>query len=293
MQHTREQLLARNKHSPITVEAELSSIALANVGTEESETNRSAAYVPWTNGILIASDPRVRFRLFCFPYAGGGTSAFRDWPAQLPAEVQLCPIQLPGRESRWSEPAYSDLFHLVSNLSVSLAPLMDLPFAFFGHSMGALIAFELARELRKTRRKLLAALFVSGCRAPQVPDLDPLIGQLPDEDFIRELRKLNGIPDQILRHPDYVALVLPTLRSDLTLYETYHYHPEEPLPCLISAFAGQDDLRVPWQSVGAWKAQTCASFSFRIFPGDHFFLYCMQDEFLRSMVSDLSTVLEP
>lgn len=242
----------------------------------------------WTNGVRIAADPRVYVRLFCFPYAGGGASAFRAWPSRLPPDVQVCPIQLPGRENRWGEPAYTDLSPLVGDLADALAPLLEVPFALFGHSLGALIAFELTRELRRSGQASPDLLLVAGCRAPQVPDLTPPIHRLPEEDFVEELRKLNGMPDSICQNREYLGLIVPTLRADLALYETYAYQEEEPLSCPIAAFAGEDDGRARGPAVAAWEAQTRAAFSLRVFAGDHFFVVSAQDDLLRAAADVLA-----
>jgi medium-chain acyl-[acyl-carrier-protein] hydrolase len=163
---------------------------------------------------------------------------------------------------------------------------LDVPFTLFGHSLGALIAFELVREFRRSGRPSPALLVASGCRAPQVPDLAPPVHGLPDAEFVAELRKLNGIPETISQNSEYLGLIVPTLRADLTLYENYVYNQEEPLPCPIVAFAGVDDSKAPAPAVAAWAAQTQAAFSLRVFPGDHFFLSSAQGDLLRA-VADL------
>jgi len=137
--------------------------------------------------------PHARIRLFCFPYAGGGASIFRTWHERFPSEVEICPVQWPGREGRLAEAPIADLPVLVEKVAVALAPYLDIPYAFLWHSMGALVSFELTRYLRRTDRLALPVhLFVSGRRAPQIPDLDPPTSHLPKPAFIEELRRLKG-----------------------------------------------------------------------------------------------------
>ena len=217
-------------------------------------------------------DPRTGFRLFCFPYAGGGASFFRTWPERLRPAIEVCTIQLPGREERLAETPFHRLVPLIDALVDVLSPYMDLPFAFFGHSLGSLISFELTRRLRRQKAPCPLQLFVSGRRAPQIPDPDPPIHQLPDEEFIEALRRFNGTPKAVLDNPELMELFLPLLRSDMCLSETYIYDHEDPLDCPISAFGGSEDPEVGREELAAWRDQTRSMFNMQLFPGDHFFL---------------------
>ena len=216
-------------------------------------------------------DPQTRFRLFCFPFAGGGASLFRTWPERLQSDIEVCAIQLPGREERLAETPFDRLASLVDVLVDVLSPHMDLPFAFFGHSLGSLISFELTRRLRRQKDPGPLHLFVSGSRAPQIPDPDSPIHQLPDAEFIEALRRFNGTPKAVLDNPELMELFLPLLRSDIRLYETYIYDHEDPLDCPISAYGGLEDEEVSREELAAWRDQTRSRFSMQIFPGDHFF----------------------
>ncbi len=211
-------------------------------------------------------------RLFCFPFAGGGARVYSTWPDHLPREVELCAVQLPGRERRFNESPYSRLTDLVRDLAPVLVPHTDVPYAFFGHSMGALVAFTLARELRRMNVPGPELLMVSGSRAPQRPDPDPPIHALPDDEFLLELRELNGTPEEVLRNDELLQLLLPVLRADFAACETYEYVPEAPLSCPIVAFGGIDDAEVPQEAVAAWSEQTTRACSLQMFPGDHFYL---------------------
>ena len=217
-------------------------------------------------------DPKTRLRLFCFPYAGAGALIFRKWSDALPREVEVCPIQLPGRGTRLKEPPFTKLPSLIEALARALDPLLDKPFAFFGHSLGALIGFELARQIRRQYGLIPVRLFASAGCAPQIPHRALPIHTLPDNQFLAELRRLNGTPRELLDHEELMEVMLPILRADFALYETYLYSTEPPLSCPISAFGGLQDRRVSASDLEAWRSQTSASFSLRMFPGDHFFL---------------------
>jgi medium-chain acyl-[acyl-carrier-protein] hydrolase len=180
-------------------------------------------------------------------------------------------VQLPGREDRWREPPLTDLSALVLQLGNGLRGRFEPPFAFFGHSMGAFVAFELARHLRRERRPGPAMLIISAARAPQIPDPDPQTHRLPEDELLPDLRRLGGIPSEFLNHPDLIALLLPTLRADLAMCETYVYRDEPPLDCPISAYGGRQDAKIPPELLSPWRVQTTGAFQLRMFPGNHFF----------------------
>ncbi|MEM9903516.1 MAG: thioesterase II family protein [Cyanobacteria bacterium P01_D01_bin.44] len=228
--------------------------------------------------------PQANLRLFCFPYAGGGAlSCFRDWPKQLPPTIEVCTIELPGRGMRLNEPPFTQLTLLAEGIAQSLLPYLNKPFVFFGHSMGGLTSFEVARFLRRSHSRSPIHLFVSGRRAPQIPDSAPPIHTLPDADFIEELRRLNGTPEAVLANRELMQLLLPALRADFTVLETYVYQPESPLNCPITAFGGLQDPDVSCEMLEAWQKQTSAAFSTRMFLGDHFFMHTAQSPLLQSL----------
>ncbi len=230
---------------------------------------------PTRNDVWIkrrGQNPHTSFRLFCFPYAGGGASFFRTWPEKLWPEIEVCAIQLPGREDRFKEIPFDNLSSLIDALAVVLYPYLDFPFAFFGHSLGSLISFELTRRLRRQKAPCPLQLFVSGRRAPQIPDPEPPIHPLPDAEFIEELGRFNGTPKAVLDNPELMEVFLPLLRSDIRLDETYVYDHETPLDCPISAFGGMADEAVSREELAAWQDQTQGGFNIQMFPGDHFFL---------------------
>ena len=232
-------------------------------------------------------NPQARLRLFCFPYAGTGASIFRTWSDSLPADVEVCPVQFPGRGTRLMETPFTQLSPLVQALAQTLLPLLDKPFAFFGHSLGALVGFELARQLRRQSGVQPVRLFVSADRAPQIPPRDRPIHALPEREFLGELRRLNGIPGKVLEEADLMQIMLPVLRADLAVYETYVYSSEPPLNCPISIFGGLQDHRVSRGDLEAWRDQTSVSFSLRMFPGDHFFWNTTQPLLLQALSKEL------
>jgi len=236
-------------------------------------------------------NPHARLRLFCFPYAGGGASIFRKWPDDLPAQIEVCPIQIPGRESRLKEPSFTRLSPLLQTLAQVLHPYLNMPFAFFGHSMGAVISFELARQLRKQYSLDPVHLFVSGRRAPQLPHPSPPIHSLPELAFVEELRHLNGTPESVLQNAELMQLLVPILRADFAICETHVYSSEEPLDCPISAFGGLEDGEVSHDALAAWREQTNSSFTLSMFPGNHFFVQSARSLILAAISQDMTPIL--
>jgi len=222
-------------------------------------------------------------RLFCFPYAGGLAQIFHSWPESLATKVEICAVQLPGRGSRLREAPFNRLTLLVQALAEVLSPQMDRPIAFFGHSMGAIIGFELARLLRANDHRQPLHLFVSGRRAPHLPEIEPPAHMLPDADFLAHLSKLNGTPSQILQHPELMELMLPTLRADFALIETYEYKPEPAFDFPITAFGGLRDTYASRADLELWREHTHAEFSLHMFPGDHFFINSSQTLLLQAL----------
>jgi medium-chain acyl-[acyl-carrier-protein] hydrolase len=232
----------------------------------------------------------VRLRLFCLPYAGGGASVFRTWSSDLPRDINVCPVQLPGRESLLGSPPLDQMPLLVDALAREIRPYLDVPFALFGHSMGALVSFELARRLRNEIRQGPVRLFVSGHRAPQLPDRRAPIHDLPEDRFIDALARLNGTPGEVLRNVELRQMMIPVLRADFAVCETYQYLDEEPLDCPIEAFGGLEDDEVRQDEIGAWSEQTLNSFSLRMFPGDHFFVHSSRMQIIEAVAQGLRSM---
>jgi medium-chain acyl-[acyl-carrier-protein] hydrolase len=233
---------------------------------------------------------RARLRLFCMAHAGGGASAFRTWADALPPEVEVLPVQLPGRENRIMEAPFDRLEPLVEALADAVQPYLTLPFALFGHSNGALIGFELARTLRARGRPGPVHFFASGRRAPDLPP-DRLTHHLPEPEFLADLQELGGLPAELLAHEELLSLLVPTLRADVAIHETYAFAEQAPLECPITAYGGLTDPKVQRHQVEAWARHTRGPFVVRMFPGGHFFLLDDRTLFLRALSTDLHPVL--
>nr|VFJ53237.1 MAG: Surfactin synthase thioesterase subunit [Candidatus Kentron sp. FW] len=225
----------------------------------------------WLGG---RDNPQARMRLFCFPAAGGGTLAYRNWSGQLPSHVELRPVKLPGREARIGEACFQEALPLARALASGLWPYLDQPFAFFGHSMGALLAFELARELRRRGGPVPLCLMVSGRQAPRIPLPREFFHTLPDPDLIDKLRTYyaGGTPEAVLREKELMALFLPVIRADFAVTDAYVHTPEPPLDCHIHAFGGETEQEFSRADLDAWREETTGSFTLELFPGGHFYL---------------------
>jgi surfactin synthase thioesterase subunit len=200
----------------------------------------------------------------------------------------VCPIQIPGRENRLREPAITLLRTLAATIADELEPLLDLPFAFYGHSLGAIVAFETARQLRQTGRALPNALFVSASRAPHLPWPHPPVRHLNDIDLLKEIhRRYGSVPTIVLADAELRELLTPALRADMNLIETYRYEPEEPFAFPIFAFGGDTDHMVGHAEITEWGSQTSGLFRFRMLPGDHLFLQSRREELLEDISSAL------
>lgn len=229
-------------------------------------------------------------RLLAFPYAGGAVAIFRNWPEQLPRNVELQVLEMPGREARLHEPGFVQVEPLVQAIAGAIKPFLDQPFAFFGHSMGGLVSFELARLLRREHAIEPRALFVSGRRAPQLA-AEHRTYDLSDAEFIEDLRHKGGTPEEVLTHSELLQLVLPTLRADFQLCQTYEYKSGPPLSCPITAFGGLNDQFVSREDLEQWREQTTGPVQVRMFPGDHFFLHSSQPLLLQTLSRDLTQLI--
>jgi medium-chain acyl-[acyl-carrier-protein] hydrolase len=235
-------------------------------------------------------NPSARLRLFCYPFAGGGASAFRHWPDGLPRFVEVVPVQPPGRETRFREPAFTLMAPLVTALADALQPHHDRPYAIFGHSLGALVAFELVRELRRRGGRPPARLIVSGHGAPHLLGRHTPMHALPDDQFRAELRRLNGTPAAVLDNDELMSVLTPTLRADMAVGETYTPAAEPPLDCPILALGGEGDAYAPPPDLEAWREHTRAACEVHVLPGEHFFLQTHRTPLLKLLTQYLESM---
>jgi medium-chain acyl-[acyl-carrier-protein] hydrolase len=222
-------------------------------------------------------------RLFCFHYAGGGAHAYRSWADELPRNLEVIGVQQPGRGARMFETPLADYEPLVRAITAALLPLLDKPFAFFGHSMGAIVSFESARLLRREHALSPLHLFVGGRGGPRQRDVETNYSKLTDDELINELVRFEGAPQELLKHAELMRMMLPTIRADFAVCENYRYQSEPPLSCPITAFGGLKDQETSRERIEAWRDETSREFSFQMFSGGHFFLHSCQTLLLQSI----------
>lgn len=221
-----------------------------------------------------------RLRMFCFPHAAGSSAVFRPWAGRLPAGVEVWGLNLPGRGSRLLEPLIERMSPLVEAVGEGILPLLDRPFVFYGHSMGAMVGFELARWLRRRGRPQPDHLFVSSRTAPHLEVRKKPLHQLPEAELIEELGQFNGTPREVLDNRELMQLLLPAIRADFAVLETYAYAPEAPLAVPLTVLGGTEDRDVTADDLAGWCEHTAAACTVRLLPGDHFFIQTEQGPLL-------------
>jgi len=233
------------------------------------------------------SNSNATARLFLFPYAGGAPSSFAKWTTEFPSNIDVCIIHYPGRGSRFNESLIKDSFVLVEEIANAIQPELDKPFFFFGHSFGAVLAFEVARRISPQPQ----ILFVSACGAPHVPNPNRPIHTLSDSEFIKSLQEFNGLPAEAVNNAELMELLLPVLRADFEAVENYQYtSSEHRLDCPIVAFGGADDSHVDRTRLDAWEYHTNDSFKSKIFQGDHFFITTARQSVIDSMKTEINSL---
>jgi len=236
-----------------------------------AETFDTLVYERWLYTIKRVFRPTCC--LYCFPYAGGSNTTYRDWVNYLPDDFELRIISLPGRGARVAEPFSHDLEVMSYKIADAIQALEHGQFAFFGHSMGAMLAHEVACRLRQRGARLPSHLFVSGRQAPHIQDsYRPLVAKMSDDVFESQVRLLNGIPDEISSRSFMMEYLLPILKADFIAVDQWVYTYKEPLPVPITALIGKDDPTTNDKAVLAWRDHTKSDFYSRTFPGDHFFI---------------------
>jgi medium-chain acyl-[acyl-carrier-protein] hydrolase len=233
---------------------------------------------PWF--VTYGSAARASLRLFCFPYGGGGTAVFRDWQTRINPGTQVIGVELPGRGTRFNEPLLSRAEEIVGQLLPQLVCWMDKPYVFFGHSIGALIAYETACALQIAGRRMPNELIASGARAPHIASREPPVSGASDEELVARLRKYGGVPDSLLENAELMELMLPVIRADFAVGEAYRRHRHDRLTCPITALGGEDDPWVTEDELRAWQNTTRSEFQWQLFAGNHFFLHSGMDALL-------------
>jgi medium-chain acyl-[acyl-carrier-protein] hydrolase len=252
-----------------------------------NDTARASTGSPSAWFLVAKSNPAARVRLYCFPHAGRGASMFRHWGQRLGGQIEVCAVQLPGRENRIAERRFNRLAPLVETLGDVILPHIDRPFAFFGHSMGALISYELARYFSAVHDLKPACLLVSAYRAPHLKPSLPPLHALPRQELLDGICQLGGMPDDALADQEFLDIVLDTLRADLAICESYQYLSLGMLQCPIIAFRGIDDARVTADDLSAWRKHTTGPFREETFPGEHFFIHDPRSTLLQSVSREL------
>ncbi len=228
-----------------------------------------------------ADGPDVMLRVFCLPHAGGGRAAFRAWTRdQLPG-VDVCAIQLPGRDDRAGEPPPTGVVPLAQALAPVLLPYLDVPYALVGNSVGALVAYELGRRLQQQYCLPPLRLVAAASRPPGAAAGLPPVTELTDDELVEDVRRrFGGIPDEIACRPDYLRAFLPALRADLAMSQAYVPPPGPLLTCPVTAVAGAEDLVISRADLAGWGAVTAGDFASVELPGDHFALLGHRDRLL-------------
>ncbi len=244
------------------------------------------------NKWIVKPQPQssAALKLVCLPFAGGSSVAYRNWARYLPASIELCLVEIPGRGMRLEEPLVTDIQQLVESIAQGILPELDRPFALFGHSMGAAVGYELTHFLNEQKEMLPQHLFFSGRGAPHLPDRDEPIHALPKNEFISKIRSYNGTPREVLEHAELMDLMEPILRADFQVCETYNYDHHDPLPVPLTALGGLEDSSAPKADLEAWQSHSSARFTVRMFPGGHFYLQNQVPALIQTIVRDIDSV---
>ncbi|MDJ0627460.1 MAG: thioesterase domain-containing protein [Rhodobacter sp.] len=245
----------------------------------------------WFEVCTPQRDIDVKFRLFCFPYAGAGASMFQSWAGWLPPEVELVGIQLPGRETRLEEPPVRSMEEVMEGIAADIPPLLDRPYGIFGHSTGALSAFELARVLRNRGLPEAKLLMISGQNGPKAKR-ERVRHNLPDDEFIEVMRRVRAMPDELLQSPELLEFLLPRIRADGSVYENYKYDLQKPLDCRIALFYGLDDELVNPEGLAHWNSETTGGVHcYDGFPGGHIFLHKAEADLAKLVNHELAPLI--
>ena len=222
-------------------------------------------------------------KLICLPYAGGSSAFYREWSDSLPREIVVRPVDFPGHGTRRYHSPLRDMQQLVSTLASELSADFRGPFALFGHSMGASVAFELCLQLRPEHSQYLTKLIVSGRSGPHVKRVRPPIYNLPHDEFILELKRLNGTPEALLQNKEMMELAAPILRADFELMDGYHPKLGKVLDCDVTAIGGDSDEDIDICDLEAWRGVTKGRFDVKLLSGDHFFIHSSREKLMNML----------
>lgn len=233
---------------------------------------------------------QTNLRLFCFPFAGGGTAVYRSWHAKLPSEIDVVPVCLPGREQRFGEPALDNIEDMIAALVDAIRPMTTAPYAFFGHSMGGIIAHHLACRITAEGGRSPEHLFVSALRSPTAATPRRPLHLLPSDEFWAEVADYGGTPAEILESDEYRALFEPLVRADFKLAQTASSGNLPQLACQITAFGGSEDTTPTPEELDGWRQATTGPFEKHIYPGGHFFMEQHEDALLDLIATRLADI---
>lgn len=235
----------------------------------------------------FAAEPAADMMLYCFPFAGGSASFYHPWTSLMPDGVVVRALHLPGRPESMDSPSFTSLPAMAGAAAAAISSdAGDTPFVLFGHSMGALVAFETTCELERSRRRMPRLLAVSGSSAPHVRSETPALHLLPDGEFTAAVGRLGGMPQQIVANTEIMELVLPALRSDFQMLHRYRFLQRPLLETPVSVFGGTEDPAAPQAALGAWAELTRAAAKVSTYPGGHFFLSAHMAEMLVELQAD-------
>src|SRR5688572_9703418 len=239
--------------------------------------------------VCTRRNPAARLSLVCFASAGHGPSMFRSWSPLLPAEIELSIAQLPGREARWNEKPATGLAQVILGLVEAVRSLPARPLVLFGHSLGALIAFEVSRALRSATGAEPQHLFVSAHRAAQLPNRHSRISDLGDAEFVAAVNgRHGGVPPDVAANRELMELMLPSLKADYRMFEDYRFEATPLLACPVTAFGGTADRYISQTELESWREQTWGAFSVRMFDGGHFFVNDLRSRVVATIVQGLA-----
>ncbi|OCQ21030.1 hypothetical protein A7985_14700 [Pseudoalteromonas luteoviolacea] len=228
-------------------------------------------------------------KLFCFPFAGGGTSTYANWAEKLSDDIQVVAVQPPGRSNRFFEPAFDSMGALIDDLLPRFIEQIDGQYMIFGHSLGSRVAYELITRLKKRGVQLPEHFFASGSRAAHLPCHDHEYHEMKDEAFIKKLEELNGTPKEVLENKELVNMILPTLRADFKIADSYRAEMKK-LPCSATIYSGRLDSSISMENLKAWRELFAEINAVKIFPGDHFFINSSEDMVLDHLTKVIETV---